>query len=266
LLRQYAELPSDRAASCPDFVLTSTQYIWQTTSKLAKECLGSLAVEIIRRDRDDSALRDYEKVVAILSAGISFVEIQTEWTQLLDALVSVIRAERGENSTVAITEPLAEHLFNQDFIVPITQSTVLLALAVSTRSNALITHSPEPTVKKISPLPVRQDQPASCDKLMRLVNRVLQASYQHIQDLHVDNLSKFIEAVQIFLDKCPPAFTSSSLEAIQAGLSPWLTDDKGKLNKRSGVDARILISVSHHHTFSIAPLTNIGPISHTYNC
>jgi hypothetical protein len=248
LLRQCAELHSGRLASCPDSVADPTKYIWQTTSKLAMECLGSSSVETIRRERDDSAPHEYEKVVAILAAGIRFVEIQTEWTQLLDALVSVIRAERGENATIYITELLAEHLLNQDFVVPVPHSTALLALVVFTNSNGHAKRSPLPMAKKRLPLLCRQDQPVPCDKLMQVVNRVLQASYERFHDIDVDNMSKFIEAVHIFLEKCPPDLSPICLEALQTGLSPWLTDNKGQLNKGSGVDTRILISVSHCNT------------------
>jgi hypothetical protein len=249
LLRQCAELHSGRLTSCPNSVAAPTQCIWQTTSKLAMECLGSSSVETIRREGGDSTLDEYEKVVAILAAGTCFVKIQTEWTLLLDALVSVIRAERGVNATISITEQLAEHLLNQDFVVPVPHSTALLALAVFTNSNGHARRSPLPMAKKKLPLPRRQDQPVLCDKLMQLVNRVLQASYERFHDTDVDNMSKFIEAVHIFLDKCPPDFGPICLEALQTGLSPWLTDHKSQLNKGSGVDTRILISVSHHNTF-----------------
>ncbi|KAF4262357.1 hypothetical protein KXW98_001323 [Aspergillus fumigatus] len=236
LLQQCARLyPND--ADFDFGVQNFAQIVWNSTAQLAAESLRSFPLESAR-ERDGSVIRDYENVVKILSAGLKFSTVFPAWNQLLDALVRVMRTEKGDRAIALMTlEPLAECMMTID-----ARNTYLPLSSLFTQSLSIpYCHQSDSGTKEgevISRGP--KEDVFFPNRLVQLVDRTLQESYSTFDPSKTSGVADFIESLTSFLGSGILAFRRKLLENFQGSLALWLRDEARKLNIESGVESRIL--------------------------
>lgn len=248
-LQQIVQLHLERLGDSPEPGSTEAmpyRYLWQTVARLVGECFSSFKTDGLKA-RDDSASRDYEKVVKILCAGTMFRSanvVHSEWTRLLDSLISVIRSEKGGDAVVPVIEELAGFLSSQDLGTAIACTSALLNNAPSAPS--LEEQQPSkfnPTINKFNQVP-HSTNPSSDVKLTNLINKILTSTYENLKESNVQDTVDFFEAIVKFQGRNSIASYSTCLEKLQQGLIPWVVDSNGHLAKESGIDSNILVAVS----------------------
>ncbi|RLL95069.1 hypothetical protein CFD26_102025 [Aspergillus turcosus] len=236
LLQQCARLyPNDAEF---DFgVQNFAQIVWNSTAQLAAESLRSFPLESAR-ERDGSMIRDYENVVKILSTGLKFSAVFPTWNQLLDALVRVMRTEKGDRAIASMAlEPLAECMMTID-----ARNTYLPLSSLFTQSLSIpYCHRSDSGAKEGEALTsVSKENIFFPHRLVKLVDRTLQESYSTFDPSKTSGVADFIESLTSFLGSGILAFRRKLLENVQGSLGIWLRDETRKLNIESGVESRIL--------------------------
>ncbi|KAB8199828.1 Rap1-interacting factor 1 N terminal-domain-containing protein [Aspergillus parasiticus] len=237
LLRQCAELyPSETEFSFQTH--NFAQVGWKSTARLAADSVCSYPIESAR-ERDGSVLRDYDNVIRILSTGLKFSDTIQEWDQLVDALIRVVRTEKGDDAIATmVVEPLSECMMAlnvRDTYLP-TASLLNHSLSIT-----YCLYSVRNTGGPVS----GQDRRASGNsifpaKLVELVNRILRESYGGFDPTVTNGIADFLESFTSLLSSGVPEFRSAILETTQQPLALWLKDDVRKINVESGVESRIL--------------------------
>ncbi|KAF7170715.1 hypothetical protein CNMCM5623_003281 [Aspergillus felis] len=236
LLQQCARLyPNDAEF---DFGIQNfAQTVWNSTAQLAAESLRSFPLESAR-ERDGSVIRDYESVVKILSTGLKFSTIFPTWNQLLDALVRVMRTEKGDRAIASMAlEPLAECMMTIG-----ARNTYLPLSSLFTQSLSIpYCHQSDSATKEGEAVTsVSKEDVFFPHRLVQLVNRTLQESYSTFDPSKTSGVADFIESLTSFLGSGILAFRRKLLENLQGSLALWLRDEARKLNIESGVESRIL--------------------------
>ncbi|KAF7597289.1 hypothetical protein BBP40_008132 [Aspergillus hancockii] len=238
LLRQCADLyPTETELTLS--IHNFAQVVWKLTAKLAADSLCSYPIESAR-ERDGSVSRDYENAIRILSAGLKFSDTIQEWNQLLDSFVRVVRNEKGDHEIAMMAvEPLSECMMvlkARDTYLPVASlfghslSITYCQSSVREVEGTVIGHSnPNTNVNPVFPI-----------RLVGLVNRILQESYDGFDPTVTNGIADFLESFTSFLGSGVSAFRSAILETIQQTLTLWLKDEVHKLNVESGVESRIL--------------------------
>jgi hypothetical protein len=236
LLQQCARLyPND--ADFDFGVQNFAQIVWNSTAQLAAESLRSFPLESAR-ERDGSVIRDYENVVKILSTGLKFSTVFPAWNQLLDALVRVMRTEKGDRAIASMTlEPLAECMMTID-----ARNTYLPLSSLFTQSLSIpYCHQSDSGAKEGESITSGSKEDVSFPhRLVQLVDRTLQESYSTFDPSKTSGVADFIESLTSFLGSGILAFRRKLLENFQGSLALWLRDEARKLNIESGVESRIL--------------------------
>jgi hypothetical protein len=236
LLQQCARLyPND--ADFDFGVQNFAQIVWNSTAQLAAESLRSFPLESAR-ERDGSVIRDYENVVKILSTGLKFSTVFPAWNQLLDALVRVMRTEKGDRAIASMTlEPLAECMMTID-----ARNTYLPLSSLFTQSLSIpYCHQSDSGAKEGEAITSGSKEDVSFPhRLVQLVDRTLQESYSTFDPSKTSGVADFIESLTSFLGSGILAFRRKLLENFQGSLALWLRDEARKLNIESGVESRIL--------------------------
>jgi hypothetical protein len=239
LLQQCARLyPND--ADFDFGVQNFAQIVWNSTAQLAAESLRSFPLESAR-ERDGSVIRDYENVVKILSTGLKFSTVFPAWNQLLDALVRVMRTEKGDRAIASMTlEPLAECMMTID-----ARNTYLPLSSLFTQSLSIpYCHQSDSGAKEGEAITSGSKEDVSFPhRLVQLVDRTLQESYSTFDPSKTSGVADFIESLTSFLGSGILAFRRKLLENFQGSLALWLRDEARKLNIESGVESRILTAV-----------------------
>lgn len=263
LLRQCAYLyPND--AEFHFGVHNFAQIVWRSTAQLAAGTLCSFPMESAR-ERDGSVSRDYETIVKILSAGLKYVDVSQAWSQLLDSSVRVVRTERGDQAIATmVLEPLAEcatRLRVRDTYLP----------SISLLSNSLSISYYRPDASKVQKESENGVNTADNnellvpEKLLALVHKTLQESYEGFDPARSAGVADFIESLTSFLGSGVLVFRSTVLERLQGPLAQWLKDEVRQLNVESGVESRILTAVSAVQHFLII-CTNLAIVSCAFVC
>ncbi|GFF65792.1 hypothetical protein IFM47457_01160 [Aspergillus lentulus] len=236
LLQQCARLyPND--ADFDFGVQNFAQIVWNSTAQLAAESLRSFPLESAR-ERDGSVIRDYENVVKILSTGLRFSTVFPAWNQLLDALVRVMRTEKGDRAIASMTlEPLAECMMTID-----ARNTYLPLSSLFTQSLSIpYCHQSDLGTKEGEAITSDSKEDVFFPhRLVQLVDRTLQESYSAFDPSKTSGVADFIESLTSFLGSGILAFRRKLLEKFQGSLALWLRDEARKLNIESGVESRIL--------------------------
>ncbi|KAB8215731.1 Rap1-interacting factor 1 N terminal-domain-containing protein [Aspergillus novoparasiticus] len=237
LLRQCAELyPSETEFSIRTH--NFAQVGWKSTARLAADSVCSYPIESAR-ERDGSVLRDYDNVTKILSTGLKFTDTIQEWDQLVDALIRVVRTEKGDDAIATmVVEPLSECMMAlnvRDTYMP-TASLLNHSLSItyclySVRNTGGPVSGPDRRASGSSIFPA---------KLVELVNRILRESYGGFDPTVTNGIADFLESFTSLLSSGVPEFRSAILETTQQPLALWLKDDVRKINVESGVESRIL--------------------------
>ncbi|KAE8366201.1 Rap1-interacting factor 1 N terminal-domain-containing protein [Aspergillus caelatus] len=237
LLRQCADLyPSETAFSFRNH--NFAQVSWKSTARLAADSICSYPIESAR-ERDGSVLRDYDNAIRILSTGLKFSDITQEWDQLVDSLIRVVRTEKGDDAIATmVVEPLSECM------MALRVRDTYLSAASLFRHSLSITYC-QYNVRNTEGSVSGQDRHASDSsifpaKLVELVNRILQESYEGFDPTVTNGVADFLESFTSLLSSGVPAFRSAILETTQQPLALWLKDDMRKVNVESGVESRIL--------------------------
>ncbi|PKX92903.1 putative telomere length regulator protein (Rif1) [Aspergillus novofumigatus IBT 16806] len=236
LLQQCARLyPND--ADFDFGVQNFAQIAWNSTAQLAAESLRSFPLESAR-ERDGSVIRDYENVVKILSTGLKFSTVFPAWNQLLDALVRVMRTEKGDRAIASMTlEPLAQCMMTIE-----ARNTYLPLSSLFTQSLSIpYCHQSDSGRKEGEAITSGSKEGVFFPhRLVQLVDRTLQESYSTFDPSKTSGVADFIESLTSFLGSGILAFRRKLLENFQGSLALWLRDEARKLNIESGVESRIL--------------------------
>ncbi|ODH51456.1 hypothetical protein GX48_02322 [Paracoccidioides brasiliensis] len=245
IFRQFSDLclePWGNASDTDKQTLPTRQYLWQSVAKLAKECLTAFPVETELKNRDDSAPNDYEKVIAILTAGSGFDLASLEWFQLLDSFSSVVQAERGENALPSILETLSGAIRSQPLPSATSCCSALLDLAKFS-SNQEQSPSPlHPPIAKSTTFQYRHPQFHSWNNLIDAAGRLLKELYQHLTEIDSGHAVRFLDSMTQFLGRCPSSFGPILLSKTQDSLVLWITDRDGLLITRPDVDDVVIAS------------------------
>ena len=236
LLRQCADLYPNEA----EFhfgVHNFAQIVWKSTAQLAADTLCSFPIESAR-ERDGSVSRDYENIVKILSAGLKFVDVSLVWSQLLDSSVRVVRTERGDRAIATmILEPLAERVTDLK-----ARDTYLPSISLLNHSLSISYYHPDGPNGTASG--AGNDELLLPEKLLTLVHKTLQESYEGFDSSNNKGVADFIESLTSFLGSGALVFRTAVLERLQGPLAQWLKDEVHQLDVESGVESRILTAVS----------------------
>ncbi|KAL5362068.1 Rap1-interacting factor 1 N terminal-domain-containing protein [Aspergillus floccosus] len=250
LLRQCAELHPGGRIDRPG-LNNFAGIVWQSTAQLAADTLRSYPVESARA-RDGSASRDYENSVKILSTGLKFLNATQDWDQLVDSLVRVVKTEKSDREiTSAVVEPLAQSLMASHLQESYLSLSSLLNHSLSItyfHQEAEPDNTTHPTRTKINPP----------NKLLELLNRALNESYEWFNPVENAGIADFLEALTSFLGSGVVAFRCATLESLQQSLALWLKDELRKINLESGVESRVLTA---YRALSSAVLNILQPSS-----
>ncbi|PLB54649.1 hypothetical protein P170DRAFT_373970 [Aspergillus steynii IBT 23096] len=233
LLRQCAELHSNET-TIQLGVHSFAQIVWRSVAHLAADSVCSYPIETAR-ERDGSVSRDYENTVKILSTGLRFADVFQVWDELLGAFVRVIRTEKGDREIASmVVEPLAECLM----AVP-ARDRYLASASLFKHSLSMTYGVDGKEPEYASHLSARENLPVP-KKLLELVDKTLQISYQEFDATDTNGIADFIESLTSFLGSGFTVFRSRILETLQQPLTMWLKDETHKLNVESGVESRVL--------------------------
>lgn len=260
LLRQCADLYPNEA----EFhfgVHNFAQIVWKSTAQLAADTLCSFPIESAR-ERDGSVSRDYENIVKILSAGLKFIDVSLVWSQLLDSSVRVVRTERGDRAIATmILEPLAEcvtGLKARDTYLP-SISLLSHSLSISYYHPDALNLGPNGTASGAG-----NDELLLPEKLLTLVHKTLQESYEGFDSSNNKGVADFIESLTSFLGSGALVFRTRVLERLQGPLAQWLKDEVHQLNVESGVESRILTAVGPQNNDCLFLVSNLVTVSRTF--
>ncbi|KAJ5294214.1 hypothetical protein N7508_009035 [Penicillium antarcticum] len=233
LLRQCVELSTAETTALPRAHPLS-EVVWKSAAQAASNALRSFPIESAR-ERDGSVSRDYENAIKILTFGLAYPAVFSDWSHLLDSFVHVVRTEKGNQAIATmIVEPMAEHLM------------VLPAGDTYLPSTSLFCHSLSIPFLQGTGLGIARDGIQSVGhslfphKLIESISRTLCGAYDEFKAPGVPGLADFIEALTSFLGSGIPQFRSRLLQSLESPLSVWLEDKSYKIDVDSGVDSRII--------------------------
>ncbi|KAK2761310.1 hypothetical protein FQN54_001832 [Arachnomyces sp. PD_36] len=222
------------------------RYVWEVTSDLVKDCLNTTSTDTTK-GRDGSLSRDHVNIIIkILEAGVQFTESSSEWSQLTNTLVEVVRTQRREDiAAITIIESLSECLQKQNINTAVTHTGVLLKLAIQADNAPSESHySPRPFKFTSYPSPHQAQQSEfGYEKLINLTENTLFNAYRQFEELDSSTVLNFLEAVDSSLHSCPSDVRAVALENLQGGTSLWLADRDHRLGVNLGADRKLLATV-----------------------
>lgn len=211
------------------------QIAWTSAAQLSADCLCSFPIESAR-ERDGSITRDYTTVFMILCQGLRFADKSLAWDRLLDALIRVMRTERGDLSIATmVLEPLAGQMMGLDIRSACSPASSMINHSLS------INFDYDSGVKSGSS---NTNSPPHPHALIGLAHRVLSESYEFSDPQNLDGVAIFIESIVSFLGSGTFTFRSVLLDNLQSPLGLYLKDAMRKYTVENGVESKILTAVS----------------------
>jgi hypothetical protein len=250
--------------------LSFVQSTWEVIARLSEECLRSFPLESAR-EREGRFSRDYDNVLKILQRGLAYPEANVTWSKLLEALIGVVRTERGDIAIAnVIIEPIAERVLELDETYAWSPTAIIIDNLRSLpgyRCNH--PHSKLDQVQQTF-APVCHGDTRFPEKVMHLIKKVLYDSYHAISTEGDRGVTAVIEALTSLLGLGVLNFRSSLLGHLQEMLATWLEDESRYLTPESCGDSQVLVAVCSHNAVSLTqtfltfpvPLTVFGCCKH----
>ncbi|KAL2785929.1 Rap1-interacting factor 1 N terminal-domain-containing protein [Aspergillus keveii] len=209
--------------------------VWKSTANLCADCLSSFPTESAR-ERDGLLFRDYDNVIKILTAGLSFADGSSFWDRLLGTFLSVLRTEKGEPAVSAIA------------LAPLAAATNLLKVHETySPTSSIIKHCLTVPFHYWDRNMMNQQkgefsEPPFPTEIVGLVHWILKESYDNFTNSRGTGLAEFTESVVSFLASGSIIFRCMLLEKLQEPLGYYLRDVAGHFKVEGGCERRMLIA------------------------
>lgn len=223
---------------------------WEVIASYTAMCARTFSAESMK-DRSSSVGREYGSLFKIISRGACFRDAHRDWNALVELLVRTVRADKGDRGiAMLVIEPLAAALLDLN-----SQQICLHLETLIDQAASVHWHLPNPAM---SPerldhgIDVREELFPS--KLLEAVEKVLLECYK-APKIESGDISRLMEALELWLDKGAFSFRTAVLERIQASLALWIRDAEHRLD---GADKELWtsVSLSHPHFFQSILLTS----------
>ncbi|KAL2814259.1 Rap1-interacting factor 1 N terminal-domain-containing protein [Aspergillus granulosus] len=208
--------------------------VWKPAAELCAGCLSSFPIESAR-ERDGVLLRDYDNVVKILSAGLSFADNSSVWDRLFGTFIDVLRTEKGDPAVTAMAlAPLTTSMTSleiHDTYLPVS-SIIKHCLSIPFNYwDSLMVDQQD--VGYSAPFPT---------ELVGLINRILHESYNDFEPSKINGLATFMESIASFLGSGSIVFRCMLLEKLQEALCLYLRDASGHFSVEGVSEKKMLVA------------------------
>ncbi|KAJ5480718.1 hypothetical protein N7539_006612 [Penicillium diatomitis] len=252
LLGQCAEM-SVKSLAASTSAPHLAEKIWSGTAQAVSRALRSLPVDSAR-ERDAVTARDYEIILNILLAGMTyFPNSCSDWSCLLGELVNLVKTEKGDGACAnLVVEPIARRLSALpilDTYVPI--SSLLshcLAIPIATPAEVGVEKS-DTDLTKEARFP---------HDLLTAMTRSLDLGYHKLSHSKEPHVATFIESVASFLVSGSQACRIQAAKVLQSPLALWIADAESKLFASRGVNSQLVLAC---HALSTSLLNTLRPMT-----
>ncbi|CEL10693.1 hypothetical protein ASPCAL13808 [Aspergillus calidoustus] len=209
--------------------------VWKSTAQLCADCLSSFPTESAR-ERDGPLFRDYDNVIKILTAGLSFADSSSIWDRLLGTFMSVLRTEKGDSAVSAIAlAPLAAAMNSLTV-----HETYFPASSIIRHCLTVPFHYWDRNM--MNQQKGEFSEPPFPTEIVGLVHGILKESYDNFTNSQGTGLAEFMESVVSFLGSGSIIFRCMLLEKLQEPFGYYLRDVAGHLKVEGGCEKRMLIA------------------------
>lgn len=240
LLRQCAEFYLPEGVAQPGQG-RFCEAIWKVVATFSATCLRHFPNKFAK-EHDAFAFRDYENVVKVLSSGLSFPGAFSEWGQLLDSLVCVMKTEvDNTNIATSVIDPVAERMIKRQTWDSYLMSAKLFDYAPC---ESYCREDDTNMKRNDTTNPISESGSSqSSFALVRLAYRIFEEAYTKSYPLENLGFADFLESFASFLSRGPLSLRARVFEDLQQPFSTWLNDKNHKLVE-SGAESRVIVAVS----------------------